>query len=259
MRNGQVFEHPMPERPTTGTESLFLPTVMANSPMRNSRRSMVTHPDKRSGVALNQALELMAGVLPSEFESWDEVPQNYQRFRPVKGPSKEQQVGKTQIKLLPTPVAVVYERTLAQVENRLETRPKYDQNLDEKVFMLLRTPTAAEVEGGPVSPEVAKAKGQTLRLTGQVLSLTEWGEFEPAIQRWEDVTGNDAPEPTLADGQKGQHRLNSRFTEWMMGLAPGWITGHELSRRDEIKMAGNGVVPQQAVFALSVLLERLEK
>jgi DNA (cytosine-5)-methyltransferase 1 len=87
----------------------------------------------------------------------------------------------------------------------------------------------------------------------------EWGEFEPAIRRWEAVTGNDAPEPTLPDGQKGQHRLNSRFTEWMMGLAPGWITGHGLSRKDEIKMAGNGVVPQQAVFALSMLLERLEK
>jgi DNA (cytosine-5)-methyltransferase 1 len=173
---------------------------------------MVTHPHKRSGVALNQALELMAGVLPSEFESWNEVPQNYQRFRP-----------------------------------------------DNSNISLLRTRVAAEVEGGAVSPEVARAKGQTLKLTGQVLSLNGWCQFEPAIRRWEAVTGNDAPEPTLPDGQKGQHRLNSRFTEWMMGLAPGWITGHGLSRRDEIKMAGNGVVPQQAVFALSVLLERLEK
>ena len=60
-------------------ESL-LPTVMANSPMRNSRRSMVTHPTKRSGVALNQALELIAGILPSEFESWDEVPESYREL-----------------------------------------------------------------------------------------------------------------------------------------------------------------------------------
>jgi DNA (cytosine-5)-methyltransferase 1 len=148
-----------------------------------------------------------------------------------------------------------YERTVTKASpNRGVGLPLWAERI-----ALLRTPTAAEVEGGPVSPEVAKAKGQTLRLTGQVLALTEWGEFEPAIQRWEAVTGNHAPEPTLADGQKGQHRLNSRFTEWMMGLAPGWITGHGLSRKDEIKMAGNGVVPQQAVFALSVLLERLEK
>lgn len=59
----------------------LLPTVMANSPMRNSRRAMVTHPTKRSGVALNQAIELMQGILPGEFESWDEVPPGYQSAR----------------------------------------------------------------------------------------------------------------------------------------------------------------------------------
>jgi DNA (cytosine-5)-methyltransferase 1 len=184
-----------------------------------------------------------------------------------------------------------YERTVTKASpNRGVGLPLWAEKI-----ALLRTPIAGEVEGGAVSPEVAKAKGQTLRLTGQVLALLptpdayqgnrggsqppekkragnhtvtladvvekgrDWGEFEPAIRRWEAVTGNDAPEPTLADGQKGQHRLNSRFTEWMMGLAPGWITGHGLRRKDEIKMAGNGVVPQQAVFALSLLLERLEK
>jgi hypothetical protein len=215
---------------------------MANSPMRNSRRSMVTHPNKRSGVALNQALELMAGVLPSEFESWDEVPQNYQCFRPG-----------VRMSLFDTP------DTMPEAPNSGSNRKKQVAGLGNQVKTLLRTPTAAEVEGGPVSPEVAKAKGQTLRLTGQVLALTEWGEFEPAIQRWEAVTGNHAPEPTLADGRKGQHRLNARFTEWMMGLAPGWITGHGLRRNDEIKMAGNGVVPQQAILALSLLLGQVEK
>jgi hypothetical protein len=160
---------------------------------------------------------------------------------------------------------------------------------------LLRTPTAAEVEGGPVSPEVAKAKGQTLRLTGQVLAMlptpdayagnpkkggscnpeklrqgghtvhladevekgNDWGKFFAAISRWENVLGRKAPDATLPDGQKGQHRLSSMFTEWMMGLPEGWITGHGLHRKDEIKMAGNGVVPQQAVYALKILLDRL--
>lgn len=121
---------------------------------------------------------------------------------------------------------------------------------------LLRTPTAAEVDGGPVSPEVAKAKGQTLRLTGQVLERDDFGQFQPAIERWEKTIGFDAPDPTLADGQKGQHRLNAKFTEWMMGLRPGWITGRGLSRKDEIKMCGNGVVPQQAKYALEILVKR---
>jgi len=151
---------------------------------------------------------------------------------------------------------------------------------------LLRTPTAAEVDGGPVHPDVAKAKGQTLRLTSQVLNLLptpntqegsgkcrdyradlthaltcdckEWAEFTPAIERWEKVTGRPAPEPTLPDGQKGQQRLSAKFTEWLMGLPDGWITGHGLHRKDAIKMAGNGVVPQQAKLALTVLREGLE-
>ncbi len=60
-----------------GDDAPVLPTVMANSPMRNSRRSMVTHPTKRSSVALNQAIELVQGILPPEFENWDEVPDGY--------------------------------------------------------------------------------------------------------------------------------------------------------------------------------------
>jgi DNA (cytosine-5)-methyltransferase 1 len=41
----------------------------------------------------------------------------------------------------------------------------------------------------------------------------------------------------------------------MMGLPDNWITGHELKRNDELKLAGNGVVPQQAELALRMLLE----
>lgn len=193
---------------------------------------------------------------------------------------------------------------------------------------LLRTPTAAEVEGGPVSPKIAKEKGQTLRLTGQLLDLLptplaqdsagamrpedraksgegygpalrdvpylmptpntmdmlpapdeskidrskggyanvretvmrpHFGQFAPAIERWETMTGNSAPDPTIADGRDGQHRLNASFTEWMMGLPNGWITRRGLSRKDEIKMCGNGVVPQQAKLALKLLRDRYDR
>jgi DNA (cytosine-5)-methyltransferase 1 len=82
----------------------------------------------------------------------------------------------------------------------------------------------------------------------------QWGEFAPAIERWEKIIGRPAPEPTLSDGQKGQQRLNAKFTEWLMGLPNGWITSHGLNRKDEIRMAGNGVVPQQAELALTMLL-----
>ena len=147
--------------------------------------------------------------------------------------------------------------TMPEMPNSGSNRKSQVAGLGNQALSLLRTPTAAEVEGGPVSPAVAKAKGQTLRLTGQVLEFADWGQFATAIQRWETVTARIAPEPTLRDGQKGQHRLSSKFTEWMMGLPEGWITGQGLHRKDEIKMAGNGVVPQQAKYALKILLDRV--
>ena len=41
----------------------------------------------------------------------------------------------------------------------------------------------------------------------------------------------------------------------MMGLPLGWVTGLGLSRTAELKMLGNGVVPQQAALALELLDE----
>lgn len=37
---------------------------------------------------------------------------------------------------------------------------------------LLRTPVADEDGGGPLHPDVARERGQTLRLTGQILAMT---------------------------------------------------------------------------------------
>ncbi len=83
---------------------------------------------------------------------------------------------------------------------------------------------------------------------------TNWGKFGPAIKRWEGVIGRPAPAPTKPDGKDGAHRLSSRFTEFMMGVTDGWITDCGLTRNEELKAAGNGVVPQQAELALRILL-----
>jgi len=52
-------------------------------------------------------------------------------------------------------------------------------------------------------------------------------------------------------------KMSSRFVEWMMGLPDGWVTGAGLSRTQELKMLGNGVVPQQAAAAYGWLLEQI--
>ncbi|MCF3939932.1 hypothetical protein [Gordonia tangerina] len=39
----------------------------------------------------------------------------------------------------------------------------------------------------------------------------------------------------------------------MMGLPAGWVTGVDISRNEQLKALGNGVVPQQAAYAMSLL------
>jgi DNA (cytosine-5)-methyltransferase 1 len=48
-------------------------------------------------------------------------------------------------------------------------------------------------------------------------------------------------------------KLNAAFVEYMMGLPPGWVTKVNLSRAQQLKILGNGVVPQQAEYALELL------
>jgi DNA (cytosine-5)-methyltransferase 1 len=50
-----------------------------------------------------------------------------------------------------------------------------------------------------------------------------------------------------------QGKLNPEFVEYMMGLPAGWVTDTGLSRSQQLKMLGNGVVPQQAYYALELL------
>ena len=55
---------------------------------------------------------------------------------------------------------------------------------------------------------------------------------------------------------KGKHRLNAEFASWMMGLEPGHVTGVPgISRNEQLKAIGNGVVPAQAIAALENMLE----
>ena len=126
----------------------------------------------------------------------------------------------TEVVLIPTTTAITRDRTKQQVESRL-----------------------------------SRGKGFHL---DEVIHFTNWGKFEPAIKRWEQVIGRKAPAPTKPDGKDGSHRLSSAFTEWMMGVPEGWITDCGLSRNDELKACGNGVVPQQAELALRLLLDEVE-
>jgi DNA (cytosine-5)-methyltransferase 1 len=49
-------------------------------------------------------------------------------------------------------------------------------------------------------------------------------------------------------------RLNPGFIEYMMGLPVGWVTDLDMLDNHKLKILGNGVVPQQAYYALEQLL-----
>ncbi|WP_240799747.1 DNA cytosine methyltransferase [Streptomyces sp. A1277] len=108
---------------------------------------------------------------------------------------------------------------------------------------------AACVGLGEGRPEPARLEG---RPDAPISSPPDWGQYAPAIARWEHVIGRPAPSATNALG-----RLNPPFVEWLMGLPAGHVTDVPgLSRTAQLKALGNGVVPQQAEAALRLLAAR---
>lgn len=95
---------------------------------------------------------------------------------------------------------------------------------------------------------------------------SRWGDSAPAILTWALIHG-EPPLPTrdavtYRDEDLWGHRfpepkteLDPEWSEWMMGLPPGWVTEVPgLTRAQQLKACGNGVVPQQAAAALRHLL-----
>lgn len=126
----------------------------------------------------------------------------------------------------------------------------------ERVFVLAWRPDAADTLR-ILRDRARGARGRRHEPTDsrRTPDRSPWLEYAPAIHRWEEVTGRDAPPPTET-GQRGGDVLSPRFVEWMMGLPAGHVTDTPgLSRSQALKALGNGVVPQQAAHAISHLAE----
>ena len=84
-------------------------------------------------------------------------------------------------------------------------------------------------------------------------TVHRWGRYADAINRWEHITGRPAPAPALLNDADGP-RPAPAFVEWLMGLPTGWVTDtDQLTQNKQITALGNGVLPLQAVSALSLL------
>ena len=179
--------------------------------------------------------------------------------------------------LLPTPAVGHLRNHDEPVENYLQRRQDFidgrtkgmpGASLGVAVRMeMLPTPNTMEHREIKTPEQIAELKAKSpggyrnlreIVINEMPEQLTNWGKFEPAIRRWEQIFGHPAPAPTKPDGKDGAHRLSAEFTEWMMGLVPGWITGADISRAEALKAAGNGVVPQQAELALRQLLQGID-
>jgi DNA (cytosine-5)-methyltransferase 1 len=129
-------------------------------------------------------------------------------------------------------------------------------------------PGQSDAEGRPAADTAGERRGEggaePARVGGgsdvAVGGAPDWGQFEPAILRWQHYLGRPAPRPVDDRG-----RLAPEFPEWMMGYPAGHITavppapGMTASqlRNARLKAAGNGVVMQQAEAALRLLLARV--
>lgn len=107
------------------------------------------------------------------------------------------------------------------------------------------------------TPRTGWLAEQESRIGDSVVSdrrtVQRWGRSADAITRWEHITGRSAPAPALLNDADGP-RPAPAFVEWLMGLQTGWVTDtDELTQNQQITALGNGVLPLQAVSALSLL------
>jgi DNA (cytosine-5)-methyltransferase 1 len=179
------------------------------------------------------------------------------------------------VSLLPTPTATRYGNNQSPSPG-VAIRPSL--MLPSAVHRLLPTPTAGDsrASGNRPNPSdvsltdaMVRGRGRLLptpmvgsaapaahgQISGQFRrgmddALASFGQYAEAVTHWAAVVDRPAPDPTI-DG-----RLSSRFVEWMMGLPDGWVCDTPgLTRTQQLRLLGNGVVPQQAAAAIRWLLQ----
>lgn len=161
------------------------------------------------------------------------------------------------VTLLPTPGAYDGERGGSQNPDKRRAGGHSVTLQDVAEHALLPTPTVGNATGGNAQRGGNRADEKLLPGLARE-HATDWGPYTAAIRRWEAVTGRPAPAPVRYDGKGGKPRLNPELPEWMMGWESGWVTDPAigLSRAEQLKACGNGVVARQAATALRELLAR---
>lgn len=173
---------------------------------------------------------------------WAEGPEPARSDHAPIGPDQRSDRGRDHHRLMPTPTA---ERGGF---NRSPSPGAAKRPTLDNIHQLLPTPMV-----GSTSPAAhGQISGDYRRRMDE--ALANFGHYAPAIHRWEQVLGRPAPDPT--EPGKNRPRLSARFVEWLMGLPDGHVTAVPgLTRNQQLKALGNGVVPLQCEAALRHLQE----
>ena len=129
----------------------------------------------------------------------------------------------------------------------------HGKSLNVEAQRLLPTPTRRDHKDTECRREPHRPDDVDTLARALANPSSRWGEYEPAIRRWESVT-RPAPEPTKPNS-KGNPKLSDEFDEWLMGYPAGWITDVPgVTWNETLKACGNGVVPQQGAAAVRWLV-----
>ena len=162
------------------------------------------------------------------------------------------------VQMLPTPVA---QPSGNSPEAHLRKKPGRERVTDLAIIVehgllatggLLPTPQATNATAS------SAGYGANLHEVARGMETGVFGVYGQAIARWEQVLGRPAPAPTVPSTREGgRSRLSTRFVEWIMGLPEGHVTGEDLglTREQQLRLLGNGVVPQQGAAAIYQLIK----
>lgn len=220
-----------------GRFRVFLIAYPAGQRLEGSESQRVREPiSERIGNCGGDTLNLLptpvvndmgAGKTPSEWSEWSEA----MKARHGNGNGHGASLS-IEAQLLPTPMAAegIKPSNTMGLERRLETGQPFLTN----VVVSLAGLDPSE----PVQERTSR-----------------FGDYTPAVERWAQVIGEPAPDPTAPTGRNKRQMLSAKFVEWMMGLPADHVTDVPgLSRNEALKALGNGVVPLQAETALRHML-----
>ncbi|GAA4915901.1 DNA cytosine methyltransferase [Nesterenkonia rhizosphaerae] len=222
----------------SATPVALLPTPQANLGSNGGSQ----HPDKRRAGGHSVSIQdVVEHLLPT--------PLTTDGHNPSDADTQRNSTPLRSMHLLPTPRASHGDKG---GPNQRDSAGHFDL---PAIGNLLPTPKAGDADFG--LPRTSGRPPERSTHLATRLHYTDFGDYTPAVARWERVLGRPAPAPTELS-PRGKRRLSEHFTEFMMGVPAGWICDTpDITRNDKIRAAGNGVVPQQAIAALTNMLHYL--